>query len=322
MTRAPRIVAFGGGHGLYATLTALRGTTEHLTAIVTVADDGGSSGRLRAELGIVPPGDLRMALSALCAGNEWGRTWRDVLQTRFETDGPLDGHALGNLLIATLWERTGDVVAGLEWVGRLLQAEGRVLPLSSEPLQVSATVRTPDGTHEVHGQVAVATADGVVEDLRLTPADPAVPPETVAAIDAADLVVLGPGSWYTSVLTHFMVDPVRDALIRAADRSVLVLNVGHEDEETAGMARVDDIAALRRVAPDFVPACVLVDADHAQDRGLAAAAADWGVELRVAPMREVRTRAAHDTARLRRALVAIARDHGLGVNAIEPTVAG
>jgi len=322
MTRPPRIVAFGGGHGLYATLTALRGTTENLTAIVTVADDGGSSGRLRSELGIVPPGDLRMALSALCAGNEWGRTWRDVLQTRFVTRGPLDGHALGNLLIATLWERTGDVVAGLDWVGELLQAEGRVLPLSSEPLQVSATVRTEYGTVEAVGQVAVATAEGVVEDLRLFPKDPAVPAETVAAIDEADLVVLGPGSWYTSVLTHFMVAPVREALMRAADRAVVVLNVGHEDEETAGMARIDDVAALRRAAPAFVPEWVLVDVDHANDAGLAEAVADWGAALKVAKVRDQGTRDAHDTALLRRELVAIARDRGLDVNATEPTVAG
>ncbi len=140
----PHVVALGGGHGLYASLTALRPVTETLTAIVTVADDGGSSGRLREELGVVPPGDLRMALSALCEDTEWGTTWRDVLQSRFATDGALDGHAVGNLLIAALWEQTGDVVEGLDWVARLLRAQGRVLPVSDEPVSISAVVDGPD----------------------------------------------------------------------------------------------------------------------------------------------------------------------------------
>ena len=104
LQRLPRVVALGGGHGLAASLTALRRVTDRLTAVVTVADDGGSSGRLRRELGLLPPGDLRMALAALCSESEWGQTWRDVPQHRFAGDGPLGGHALGNLLIVALWE--------------------------------------------------------------------------------------------------------------------------------------------------------------------------------------------------------------------------
>jgi uncharacterized cofD-like protein len=118
----PAVVAFGGGHGLAASLTALRRVTDHLTAIVTVADDGGSSGRLRDELGCLPPGDLRMALAALCGDDESGRTWADVLQYRFNSTGPLDDHAIGNLLIVGLWERLGDPVAGLDMVAKLLGA--------------------------------------------------------------------------------------------------------------------------------------------------------------------------------------------------------
>src|SRR5690554_260971 len=280
----PRIVALGGGHGLYATLSALRGLTPHLTAIVTVADDGGSSGRLRSEMGIVPPGDLRMALSALCADNEWGRTWRDVLQWRFATNGDLNGHALGNLLIAALWDRNGDVVDGLDWVGKLLQAQGRVLPLSTDPLEVSATVRNGTGTRQIVGQAAVAVADGIIEQVRVSPPSPHVPEETLAAIDEADLVVLGPGSWYTSVLTHFLVEPVGQALTRAADRTVVVLNLGDDDLETAGTGRAEDVRALQRIAPSFAPAQVLVDVAHAGDSGLADAVAKWGAELVVAPV--------------------------------------
>lgn len=284
MNGQPRIVALGGGHGLYASLTALRSLTPHLTAIVTVADDGGSSGRLRSELGVLPPGDLRMALSALCEDTEWGHTWRDVLQTRFATEGPLDGHALGNLLIAALWERTGDVVDGLDWVARLLRCQGRVLPQADEPLSVTATVMDSEGARIVTGQVAVATATGRVTALRLTPSAPRVPPATVAAIDEADLVVLGPGSWYTSVLTHFLVPEVSHALHRAQKRTVLTLNMAHEDPETAGTDRVDDIEAMRELAPGFRPAAVLVDASHGSDVGLADAVAEWGATLTVAPM--------------------------------------
>ena len=132
------IVALGGGHGLSATLRALRHITRALTAVVTVADDGGSSGRLRQEMPILPPGDLRMALASLCEESEWGLTWRDVMQLRLDTTGPLNGHALGNLLISGLWQLLEDPVEGLDWVGRLLGAQGRVLPMSSTPIDIEA----------------------------------------------------------------------------------------------------------------------------------------------------------------------------------------
>src|SRR5439155_6114855 len=136
----PRVVAFGGGHGLFASLSALRRVSDRLTAVVTVADDGGSSGRLRRELGVLPPGDLRMALAALCRDDEWGRTWADVLQHRFSSDGELHDHSVGNLLIVALWELLGEAVDGLDWVARLLGAQGRVLPMSAVPLDITARV--------------------------------------------------------------------------------------------------------------------------------------------------------------------------------------
>ena len=136
----PRVVALGGGHGLAASLTALRRVTDRLTAVVTVADDGGSSGRLRQEFDILPPGDLRMALAALCSDDHVGRTWASVLQARFRGDGPLGGHAIGNLLIAGLWQQLGDPVEGLDMVGDLLRTRGRVLPMSAVPLEIEADV--------------------------------------------------------------------------------------------------------------------------------------------------------------------------------------
>lgn len=294
----PHVVALGGGHGLYASLRALRGVADTLTAVVTVADDGGSSGRLREELGVVPPGDLRMALSALCEDTDWGTTWRDVLQMRFESAGELNGHAVGNLLIAALWEHTGGVVEGLDWVARLLRAQGRVLPLADEPVVVRAMVDGPDGPYEAVGQVAVATAHGRITSMTLDPARPHVPPATLEAIASADAVVLGPGSWYTSVLTHFLVPDVAAALVAASRRAILTLNIAYEDQETADTDRVDDIVAMRAVAPAFVPAVVLADASHGADAALAAAVAEWGATLVVAPMCASGTLDRHDHALL------------------------
>src|SRR4051794_596342 len=137
---SPRVAAFGGGHGLSASLEALRGLSGDLTAIVTVADDGGSSGRLRQELGALPPGDLRMALAALAGTDDWGRTWAQLAQRRFESSGPLAGHPVGNLMITALVQQLGDPVAALDLMGRLLGAHGRVLPLATAPLEIVADV--------------------------------------------------------------------------------------------------------------------------------------------------------------------------------------
>ncbi|MGH3277172.1 MAG: gluconeogenesis factor YvcK family protein, partial [Streptosporangiaceae bacterium] len=199
------MVALGGGHGLHASLSALRRVTRDLTAIVTVADDGGSSGRLRREFGVLPPGDLRMALAALCGDDAWGTTWSKVIQHRFTGAADLGGHTVGNVLIVALWELLGDSVQGLDWVARLLGAHGRVLPMSSVPLDLVAEVAgadpdDPDAISVVHGQVACATTPGQVRSVSLVPADPPACPESVQAVEAADWVVLGPGSWFTSVL--------------------------------------------------------------------------------------------------------------------------
>ncbi len=164
-----RVVALGGGHGLSGSLSALRRLTTDLTAIVTVADDGGSSGRLREELDVLPPGDLRMALAALCDDTDWGRTWRDVMQHRFTSNpgsaASLDQHAVGNLLIVALWELLKDPVAGLRWAGALLGARGQVLPMSTVPLTITGDVLEDTGrmawcSRHISGQAKLATAGG------------------------------------------------------------------------------------------------------------------------------------------------------------------
>jgi len=267
--QGPAVVALGGGHGLSATLSALRLMTDRITAVVTVADDGGSSGRLRAELDVLPPGDLRMALAALCDDSDWGRTWSDVLQHRFSTDGPLDQHALGNLLIVTLWELLDDPVAGLDWVGRLLGARGRVLPMTEVPLLIEADVERPDGRREtVRGQSAVARTADRITHVRLDPAEPAACPHAVAAIDAADWVVLGPGSWYTSVMPHLLVPELRAALLRSSGGIVVTLNLSPEEGgETAGMRAEEYLDVLYDHAPELRVRAVVADPRAVEDVG-------------------------------------------------------
>ncbi|MCC3293455.1 uridine diphosphate-N-acetylglucosamine-binding protein YvcK [Arthrobacter sp. zg-Y411] len=274
--KAGSVVALGGGHGLSASLSALRLLTTDLTAVVTVADDGGSSGRLRRELGVLPPGDLRMALAALCDDTDWGRTWRDVMQHRFRSrpgvDGSLDDHALGNLLIVTLWELLGDPVAGLQWAGALLGARGQVLPMSTLPLTIEGDVirRTAAGTRieTVTGQARLAAAGtrSNVHEVRLLPADAPACPAALEAIDLADWVILGPGSWYTSVLPHLMLPQLRDALCATSAKRCLTMNLSNETTETAGMSAVDHLAVIRRYAPEFKVDAVLVDPSVVGDR--------------------------------------------------------
>jgi uncharacterized cofD-like protein len=259
----PKVVGLGGGHGLAASLAALRAVTGDLVAIVTVADDGGSSGRLRRDFGVLPPGDLRMALAALCGDDEWGTTWSRVVQHRFG-DGDLAGHALGNLLIVTLWELLDDTVAGLDWVGRLLGTGGRVLPMAAVPLTIVAEVIGADPAHPdevtvVKGQQECATTPGRVQAIGLEPADPPAVPEAVAAVRDADWVVFGPGSWFTSVLPHLMVPDLAKALRETPARRMVVLNLAPQPGETDGFSPHKHLEVLAAHAPELTVDVVLAD---------------------------------------------------------------
>ncbi|MEV7960959.1 gluconeogenesis factor YvcK family protein [Oerskovia paurometabola] len=266
----PAVVALGGGHGLSATLSALRLMSDRITAVVTVADDGGSSGRLRAELGVLPPGDLRMALAALCDDSEWGRTWSSVLQHRFSSSGDLDQHAVGNLLIVALWELLDDPVAGLDWVGKLLGARGRVLPMAAVPLGIEADVRTDHGLRTIVGQSQVAVTRDRIEQLRLVPPDPPACPEAVDAVMAADWVILGPGSWYSSVMPHLLVPELAHALHETTARRCVVLNLSNTSGETYGLTATDHLEALHKHAPSLRIDAVIADPSAAEDVGLLA----------------------------------------------------
>jgi len=258
-----RVVGLGGGHGLAASLAALRLVTGELTAIVTVADDGGSSGRLRREFGVLPPGDLRMALAALCRDDEWGTTWSQVVQHRFDS-GDLAGHAVGNLLIVALWDLLGDTVAGLDWVGRLLGTGGRVLPMAGVPLDIVAEVvgadpARPFDVSVVRGQKECATTPGRVRSITLEPADPPAVPEAVRAVRSADWVVFGPGSWFTSVLPHLLVPDLAKALHETAARRIVVLNLAPQPGETDGFSPHKHLEVLAEHAPDLAVDVVLAD---------------------------------------------------------------
>lgn len=265
-----RVVALGGGHGLFASLSALRRVIGELTAVVTVADDGGSSGRLRKEFGVLPPGDLRMALAALCGDDDWGRTWSRAVQHRFHTDGHLHGHAVGNLLIVALWQLLGDTVAGLDWVGRLLGAQGRVLPAAAVPLDIAAKVRgadpaRPHDVSVVRGQVACASTPGRVLNISLIPPEPPACGEAVRAVREADWIVLGPGSWFTSVLTHLMVPELAAALLETRARKVVTLNLAPQVGETAGFSPHMHLEVLHTHAPELVVDVVLAEPKVVED---------------------------------------------------------
>jgi uncharacterized cofD-like protein len=250
VSRPLRAVALGGGHGLYATLSALRRLTVDVTAVVTVADDGGSSGRLRGELGVLPPGDLRMALTALAEADGSPARWGRLFQHRFGGTGALAGHAVGNLVLAGLIEVLGDPVSALDESCRLLGVRGRVLPMAAEPLVIEAEV-TGLGPRPavIRGQVAVASTPGRVRRVWLRPGRPAACPEAARAVREADVVLLGPGSWFTSVLPHLLVPELRDAILETMARRVVVLNLAPQPGETAGFSPEQHLHVLSEHAP-------------------------------------------------------------------------
>lgn len=234
----PRVVALGGGHGLAVALRAIREYAADVTAVVSVADDGGSSGRLRRDLGVPPPGDIRRCLVAL-AGD--GTVWADAFEHRF-TGGELDGHALGNLVLVGLAETLGSFPAALEEAGRLLHAVGTVLPATNGPVELRAEVLEP-APRTVSGQVAVANTPGI-RRVAIEPEAPEAPEAVLATIAAADQVVLAPGSLYTSVLPPLLVPAIRDAIAAGPARVVQVANLRAQVPETAGLDATDHLEAL------------------------------------------------------------------------------
>ena len=297
----------GGGHGLAATLAAVRKLTTEITAIVTVADNGGSSGRLREEFPIFPPGDLRMALAALCADDEWGKSWADILQYRFTSDGALNGHAVGNLLLAALWDRDVDPVAGLDRVAALLKVVGRVLPMAAAPLDIEAIFENAGVMNKVQGQVQVATAQGELKSLQLVPENPTALPVALNAIEKAEWITVGPGSWFSSVLPHFLVTQQRQALARSSAKKIIILNLdshsGAKADEFAGNTPVEHLEMMHAYAPDMKIDHVLIDEAELDDgQRLQGLVESFGGVLHVADLRKSPGSLHHDVKKLISAL--------------------
>ncbi|WP_236718051.1 2-phospho-L-lactate transferase CofD family protein [Actinoplanes sp. TFC3] len=347
--RQLKVVAFGGGHGLAASLRALRKSSAKLdvdiTAVVTVGDNGGSSGRLRAERdALLPPGDLRMALAALADEEPGHQTTVRLLQHRFapvnnpdrrttapiatattaaaaagagelngrRLDGydPLAGHAVGNLLLLGLMELTGDPVAALEHAAWMVGAKGRVLPMASHAVGIEAEVRggdpaRPQDVVTVRGQHAVAVTNGHVEALRIVPESPPACPRALTAIAEADWLIFGPGSWYTSVLPHLLVPELAAAIVASPARRLVTLNLA-ADNETAGLSVADHLAALHWYLAELRVDTVLADpAWVGEPEPVHRAAEALGARLVLAPLARDDGSPRHDPESLGTALVPV-----------------
>jgi uncharacterized cofD-like protein len=276
------VCAFGGGHGLSASLRALRQIPGlSITAIVTVGDDGGSSGRLRAERGVLPPGDLRQALAALAGDESTAR----LFQHRFTGADALSGHPVGNLVLCGLLEMFGDPVAALDHAGALLGVHGRVLPMAPVPVSIEADVRGETGERvTIRGQHQVAITREHVEAVRLLPPDPPACDEAVAAVRDADWLVFGPGSWYTSVIPHLLVPALARAIQGSRAARLITLNLAAE-KETASLSLPDHLRALTRYLPGLVADVVVADGKAVGDpEPIRSAAESLGARLVLAPV--------------------------------------
>lgn len=254
-----KVVCLGGGHGLHATLEAMRLITPDVTAIVCVGDDGGSSGRLREEFGVLPPGDIRMALSALASEHARRQGVVELLQYRFTSSGELDGHALGNLILTAQWQRNGDVLAGIREVQKIFGITGKVLPGAKVPLTLSAQVLSPTGeTVRITSQRNVAKAQGKILSMTVEPENPPAFAESIEAIESADVITLGPGSWYSSLLVHMLVPEIREALHHSHAAKILLMNLV-DDCETTGLDPAGQLDAFRAYSHQLPVDAVLAD---------------------------------------------------------------
>lgn len=238
LTHGPNITVIGGGTGLSTLLRGMKYITNNCTALVTVADDGGSSGRLRKELGIIPPGDLRNCLTALADREP---LMERLMNYRFEGDSPLAGHCVGNLLIAGMAGAEGNMEDGLEAISQILKVRGRVIPSTMEDISLMAEMT--DGT-TVFGESDIPKAHKRINRMNMIPADAAASKGAVEAIMEADIIILGPGSLYTSVIPNLLVEGIRDALIKTKARKIYICNVMTQPGETDGYGAYEHVRAL------------------------------------------------------------------------------
>lgn len=262
MMRGPKVVAIGGGTGLPHLLSGLKKFSANLTAVVTVADDGGSSGRLREDMGVLPPGDLRNCLVALAETEPlMGR----LFQYRFEGKGDLGGHSFGNLFIAAMTAVTGDFGAAIEESSKVLAVTGRVMPVTFD--NVALTAELSDG-RRVSGESAITAARGRIARLSLEPKAAVANAEVLQAIAAADAIVMGPGSLYTSILPNLLVEGVAEAVGRSRALKVYVCNIMTQPGETDGFRVSDHLFALQSHSGRSLVDYVIANSDAPAERVL------------------------------------------------------
>lgn len=293
-----KIVVIGGGHGASASLRASLMLTEQVTGVINVADDGGSSGRLAEQLGVLPMGDIRQCLAAMAPPSPVV----EAFQYRFE-EGPLKGHAMGNLLVAARQRQSGDFVGAVDLLGELMGSRGRVVPPTLERVALACEVEGK----RIEGQVAVATVRGPITSLWLEPRDPPAYPGALRAIEEADLMVLGPGSLFTSVLPPLLVPQVRDALSRAKGLKVYVCNLVAPPGETEEFDAVAHLGALEgNLGQGVVDTIVVHEGREPHPVDLAAppvqvdpgALGDMGVKVHGADLMPKSAAPRHDSERL------------------------
>ncbi len=248
-----KVVVIGGGTGLSVLLKGLKNYTSHLTAVVTVSDDGGSSGRLRAEMGVLPPGDIRNCLVALA---ETETLMDKVFQHRFDHEGSLNGHNLGNLLLVALTEIAGDFVSAIQEVSKILKVRGRVLPATLEHVALGA--RMKDGML-IYGETSIRNYGGEIESLFLVPEKCLPVPDALEAIMEADIIVLGPGSLYSSIIPNLLVEGIGSALARSKARKVYVSNIMTEHGETDSFTAADHLQVIMRYLPESAVEYIIVN---------------------------------------------------------------
>jgi len=256
LARGPRIVAIGGGTGLSVLLRGLKGYSANITAIVAVADDGGSSGRLRQQLGIVPPGDIRNCIAALADAEP---LMTQLMQYRFPPGSGLDDHAFGNLFIAAMTAVTGDFEEAVRESNRVLAVRGQVLPATSVPLNLGAIL---DSGRRLHGQVAISQADEPIAQVTIEPDDVRASPEALERILEADMIVIGPGSLFSSVLPNLLISDIRDAVAAATGVRVYVCNVATQPGETASFTAAAHLEALFNHVGDHMFDYALLNRNH------------------------------------------------------------
>lgn len=242
-----KAVAFGGGHGLKASLNALLLTGAKVSAVVVVSDDGGSSGRIRQSYPVLPPGDLRMAFETLSQDENWSK----LLGHRFGGVSELTAHALGNLILLALFEEFENPQQALNEFGRLVNSQGQVFALSLEPLEIVASVNFAGEIKEIIGQKAVALTSGEIVGIKLVPEKPNISPEVIAEILQADLLIFGPGSWWTSVIPHFQIEQIRRAISQSAAKKIVINNLTPEKGETENYQPATFLKVLKAAAGDI-----------------------------------------------------------------------